>query len=620
MLFTDLAVHGKAQVNTADTDNNTADALLGVRRSALGQRWEARPFVPRQAEAIANQLGVTMTVGQLISGRGIAIEDADAFYNPSLKDSLPDPSSILDMDTGAARIIAAIKAGEEIAIYGDYDVDGATSAAVLYRYLTAVGARVRIYIPDRMREGYGPNANALLGLKKDSVSLVITVDCGILSYEPLQAAQNAGLDIIVVDHHKAEATLPAAVAVINPNRLDDTSGQGQLAAVGVSFLLAVAINRMLREAGYFTGDMKEPDLRTLLDIVALGTVADVVPLTGANRALVAQGLKVMAGRRNVGLTTLADVGRISEAPTAYHAGFILGPRVNAGGRVGESHLGAMLLTCDDPVEALKIAEKLDKYNDQRRAVEAEVLEAALGQLEARYGVEGTPDTITVAYGEGWHAGVIGIVASRLKDKYGLPALVLGSEGPGSAEAKGSARSITGVDLGAAVIEAVQKKLLIKGGGHAMAAGLSVAPDKIDALTQFLQDHLRSQVARARESKTLKIDAVVALSGASTYLIDQIEKVGPFGAGNPGPRFVIPELDLLKADRVGQNHLRCIFKSKAGKSIKAMAFRQADEPMGHLLRTGIGRRFHIAGKLKKDTWGTTPKAEIMLDDVSLVGAP
>jgi single-stranded-DNA-specific exonuclease len=607
-------------VSETDTEDNAADALLGVRRSALGQCWEARPYVVRHAEAIANRLGVSMTVGQLIAGRGISIDDADAFYNPSLKDSLPDPSSLLDMDKGAERIIAAINAGEDIAIFGDYDVDGATSAAVLFRYLTAVGAKVRIYIPDRMAEGYGPNAPALLGLKKAGVDLVITVDCGILSYEPLEAARDAGLDVIVVDHHKAESTLPAAVAVINPNRLDDTSGQGQLAAVGVSFLLAVAINRTLREAGHFTGDMREPDLRTLLDIVALGTVADVVPLVGANRALVAQGLKVMANRRNVGLTCLADVGRISEAPTAYHAGFILGPRVNAGGRVGKSHLGAQLLTCDDPIEARKIAEKLDGYNDDRRAIEAEVLTAATEQLETRYGMDGSPDTITVAYGEGWHAGVIGIVASRLKDKYGLPALVIGSEGAHAVEAKGSARSISGVDLGAAVIEAVHQGLLIKGGGHAMAAGLSVAPDKIEALTAFLREHLRAQVARARESKALKIDAIVALSGASTYLIDQIEQVGPFGAGNPGPRFAIPEVDLLKADVVGQNHLRCIFKSKDGKSIKAMAFRQADEPMGHLLRTGIGRRFHIAGKLKKDTWGHTPKAEIMLDDVSLIGAP
>jgi len=605
-------------VASVHTDIDAADPLLGVRRSALGQRWEERPFVPRVAEAIASRLGVSLTVGQLIASRGIGIDEADAFYNPSLKESLPDPSSILDMEKGAARIIRAIDEGEEIAIFGDYDVDGATSSAVLYRYLRAVGGKVRIYIPDRMVEGYGPNAPALLGLRDAGVDLVITVDCGILSFEPLRAAKEAGLDVIVVDHHKAEPQLPEAVAVINPNRLDDTSEQGQLAAVGVAFLLTVALNRMLREAGYFTAERSEPNLMALLDIVALGTVADVVPLTGANRALVTQGLKVMAQRRNVGLTSLADVGRIAEAPTAYHAGFILGPRVNAGGRVGEAHLGAQLLTSDDPVAARQIAEKLDRYNEERRAIEAEVLEAAISQMEALHGPEGSPDTITVAYGEGWHTGVIGIVASRLKDKYGLPALVIGSEGPGAAEAKGSARSISGVDLGAAVIEATQKGLLIKGGGHAMAAGLSVAPDKIEELTEFLREHLRGQVAKARESRALKIDAIVALSGATPALVDQIEQVGPFGAGNPGPRFVIPEVDLIKADRVGQNHLRCIFKSKDGKSIKAMAFRMADEPMGHLLQTGIGRRFHIAGKLKKDTWGGTPKAEILLDDVSLIG--
>lgn len=599
---------------------DTPEALLGVRRSALGQSWQMRPCIMRRAEAIANKLGVSPIVGQLIEGRDISLEDAEAFYAPSLKDSLPDPSTLMDMDKGAARIIRAIEQREEIAIFGDYDVDGATSSAVLYRYLSAVGARVRIYIPDRMKEGYGPNEQALLGLRKAGVDLVITVDCGILSYAPLKAAKAAGLDVIVVDHHKAEATLPEAAAVINPNRLDDTSGQGQLAAVGVCFLLAVAINRLLRGAGYFGEQRAEPDLRTLLDIVALGTVADVVPLVGANRALVTQGLKVMASRKNMGLTKLADVGRIAEAPTAYHLGFILGPRVNAGGRVGKSSLGAELLTCDDPIRAAAIADKLDKYNEDRRGIEAEVLTAATNQLEAKYGIEGAPDTITVAYGEGWHAGVIGIVASRLKDKYGLPALVIGSEGTHATEAKGSARSISGVDLGAAVIEATQQGLLIKGGGHAMAAGLSVEPGKIEALTGFLQNHLRTQVKAARQNKALKIDAVVALTGATPYLIDQIEKVGPFGAGNPGPRFCIAELDLIKTDRVGQNHLRCIFKSKDGKSIKAMAFRMADEPLGQLLQTNLGRRFHIAGKLKKDTWGNIPKAEIMLDDVSLMAPP
>ncbi|NVJ97631.1 MAG: single-stranded-DNA-specific exonuclease RecJ [Alphaproteobacteria bacterium] len=600
-----------------DAKSGAAEPFLGVRRSALGQAWMLRPHVPRIAEGISNRLGVPPIVGQLIAARGIGLDEAESFYTPSLKELLPDPSSILDMDKAVARIAKALQNGEKLAIFGDYDVDGATSSAVLYRFLTALGADVQIYIPDRMVEGYGPNVPALLGLRQAGVDLVITVDCGTLSFEPLKAAKDAGLDVIVVDHHKAETTLPEAVAVVNPNRLDDDSDLGQVAAVGVCFLLAVALNRALRDAGYFEGDRKEPNLISLLDIVALGTVCDVVPLTGVNRAYVAQGLKVMAQRRNVGITALSDVGRVSEAPTTYHAGFILGPRVNAGGRVGESYLGAQLLTTNDMMAARQIADKLDRYNEERRAIEAEVLEAAMAQVESATGVGGQPDAVVVAAGEGWHAGVIGIVASRLKDKYGLPTFVIGIE---NGEAKGSGRSISGVDMGAAVIEAVQQGLLLKGGGHAMAAGLTAAPDKLEELTAFFRNHMRASVERASENRALKIDGMIALSGVTADLIDQIDKVGPFGQGNPSPRFVVPELDLLKADLVGQNHLRCIFKSKDGKSIKAMAFRQWEEPLGELLRTGIGRRFHVAGKIKKDTWSGGGKVEMTLDDVALIGLP
>jgi len=602
---------------TETTENDPPEALLGVTNSALGQHWLQRPFIDRHAQAISDQLGVSLTVGQLISGRGVSVDDAAVFYQPSLRDLMPDPAGILDMTKGARRIIRAIDAGEKIAVFGDYDVDGATSSALLTRYFAALGVQIRVYIPDRMVEGYGPNAAAMDSLRREGVDLVITVDCGTLSFEPLKAAKDMGLDVIVVDHHKAEPTLPDVAALINPNRLDDDSGQGQLAAVGVAFMLTVEVNKLLREAGWFNDQRPEPDLRLLLDIVALGTVCDVVPLTGVNRALVTQGLKVMAQRRNVGITALADVGRVSEAPGTYHAGFILGPRVNAGGRVGEAWLGARLLATDNPTEARQIAEKLDVYNGERRAIEAEVLKEALEQVEAAVGVEGAPDTVVIACGEGWHAGVIGIVASRLKDKYRLPTLVIALE---NGEGKGSARSVSGVDLGAAIIEAQHKGLLIKGGGHAMAAGLTVAEDKVEALSAFLRDHMRSAVANASNSQALKIDTVIALSGATADLIDDIERVGPFGAGNPSPHFAIPEVDLLKADRVGENHLRCIFKSKDGSSIKAMAFRQADEPLGHLLQTGIGRRFHIAGKLKKDTWAGGGKVEITLDDVALIGAP
>jgi len=602
---------------TEIAENDLPEALLGVANSALGQRWLQRPFIARHAQAISDQLGVSITVGQLIAGRGVAVEDSAVFFKPSLRDLMPDPASILDMSAGARRIIQAIDTGEKIAVFGDYDVDGATSSALLTRYFAALGIQIRVYIPDRMIEGYGPNAAAMDSLRREGIDLVITVDCGTLSFEPLKAAKDMGLDVIVVDHHKAESTLPDVAALINPNRLDDESGQGQLAAVGVAFMLAVEVNKQLRDAGWFNANRAEPDLRLLLDIVALGTVCDVVPLTGVNRALVTQGLKVMAQRRNVGITALADVGRVSEAPGTYHAGFILGPRVNAGGRVGEAGLGARLLATDNAMEAQQIAEKLDQYNNDRRVIEAEVLKDALEQVETAVGIEGAPDTVVIACGEGWHAGVIGIVASRLKDKYRLPTLVIALE---NGEGKGSARSISGVDLGAAVIDAQHKGLLIKGGGHAMAAGLTVAADKVDELSVFLRYHMRSAVAKAATTQALKIDTVIALSGATADLIDDIERVGPFGAGNPSPHFAIPEVDLIKADRVGENHLRCIFKSKDGSSIKAMAFRQADEPMGMILQTGIGRRFHIAGKLKKDTWAGGGKVEITLDDVALIGAP
>ncbi len=591
-----------------------ADPVLGVRHSLLGQSWTLRPYSERIARAIADNLGVSPIIGQLINARGIGIDEAATFFTPSLKEMMPDPSVILDMDKGVERIVRALQQGEKIAVYGDYDVDGATSSAIFCRFFEAIGVPIHIYIPDRMAEGYGPNAPAMVGLRDRGIDLVVTVDCGTLSFEPLKAAKDAGLEVIVVDHHKAEPELPEAVAVINPNRLDDESDLGQLAAVGVTFLFLVAINRALRAAGYFGDTVKEPNLVSLLDIVALGTICDVVPLTGLNRAYVTQGLKVMAARRNIGLTALSDVGRVSEAPNTYHAGFILGPRVNAGGRVGESSLGAKLLTTHDTIEARAIADRLDTYNNERRAIEAEVLKEALEQAEARIGIDGVHDTLVFVAGEGWHAGVIGIVASRLKDKYGLPTFVIALE---NGEGKGSGRSISGVDMGAAVIEAVQAGLLMKGGGHSMAAGLSVAPDKLDELESFLKKHMAKNVEVASSSKSLKVDGIIAMSGATPALLDEIERVGPFGMGNPGPRFVVPEVVLVKADRVGENHLRCIFKSKDGISMKVMAFRQADESLGNSLRTGIGRKFNIAGKLKKDMWTGTPKVEMTLDDASLI---
>lgn len=598
----------------ANTANITADPVLGVRRSVMGQMWVERPHIPRIAEAIAERLDIPLVAARLMAGRGVSIDGADSFMDPQLRDLMPNPSDVKDMDRAAKRVVNAVKNGEHIAIFGDYDVDGATSSSILSRFFTALGTKVTTYIPDRIVEGYGPNANALLKLQNTGASLVITVDCGTLSYEPLQVASDAGLDVIVVDHHKAETKLPAAIAVVNPNRLDDTSeGLGQLAAVGVAFLLMVAVNRSLRADGYYTDSIKEPNLLQWLDLVALGTVCDVVPLTGLNRALVRQGLKVLARRQNVGLTALADVGRVNQAPTTYHLGFVMGPRVNAGGRVGEAAMGTKLLTANDLQEALALAEELDRYNSERKVIEAEVLQAALKQMDDKVTREGKVPAVCVAAGEGWHPGVIGIVASRLKDKYQRPAVVIGIN---DGEAKGSCRSITGVDIGAAIIEAQHTGIIEKGGGHAMAAGLSASGDQVAGLDAFLNGTLADAVAKAASNSVLKLDGLVAMSGATPDLMDALEAVGPFGAGNANPRFAISDVILVKVDRVGENHVRAIMKSKDGSSMKVMAFRQADEDLGQALFSGIGERFHIAGRLKSDDWTGQVKVEMTLEDLAL----
>ncbi|WP_374764575.1 single-stranded-DNA-specific exonuclease RecJ [Yunchengibacter salinarum] len=588
------------------------EPVLGVAHSLKGQGWRLRAFEPRIAEAVAQAHGLPQVAGQMLAARGVTPESAPAFLDPSLKQDMPDPSILMDMDSGAEALAHAVVNRRRIAIFGDYDVDGATSTAVLVRTLRALGVDPLVYIPDRMTEGYGPNAPAFDRLKADGAELVITVDCGILAFEPLAHAAAIGLNVIVVDHHKAETRLPEALAVINPNRLDDTSGLGQLAAVGVSFLLAVALLRRLRALGGVPGHSL-PDLRGVLDVVALGTVCDVVPLTGLNRTFVAQGLKVMARRENAGLAALGDVAGLSEAPDAYHLGFLLGPRLNAGGRVGRSDLGAQLLTTEDPATARRLAEELDRLNAERRALESETLAAAENGVERRIGPAGSPPPVVVAAGEGWHPGVIGIVASRLTDRYHRPSVVIALDSTG--EGKGSARSLPGVDMGAAVIEAVQRNLLIKGGGHAMAAGLTVAGDKIAEFEGFLNDFLGGNVAEASASRSLSVDGVIAAGGATPELVADIARVGPFGVGNPGPRFALPDMAVIKADRVGENHVRLIVKGRDGISLKAIAFREADSTLGNALLQGIGGRFHLAGKLKLDMWTGSPRVELILDDAA-----
>ncbi len=593
--------------------DKAADPLLGVRCSVLEQMWTQRPVIARIAEAIAEQNDIPLVAARVMASRGVSIEQAALYLNPTIRDLMPDPSVLIDMDTAINRIVKAAQTGEKIAIFGDYDVDGATSTSLLVNYFKYNKINVVYYIPDRLREGYGPNSDALLQLQKQGVSLVITVDCGTLSYEPLGIAADAGLDVIVIDHHKAETRLPKAVAVVNPNRLDDESeGLGQLAAVGVSFMLAVGVNRALRAAGWYNEAIREPDLRQWLDLVALGTICDVVPLTGLNRAFVSSGLQVMARRGSVGLAALSDIGRLTKAPDVYALGFVLGPRVNAGGRVGESNLGTELLTTGDREKALMIAEQLDQYNIDRKDIESLVQAEATAMLEARYSGAIGPDTLIFVAGEGWHPGVIGIVASRLKDKYNLPTIVIGIN---DGEAKGSGRSISGVDLGAAIIEAKHNGLLVNGGGHAMAAGLTASTDTLEALESFLKGHLAGSVVEATKNKQFMLDGLVSIGGANVALLEALELIGPFGAGNANPRFAIADVTIVKVDRVGADHVRAIIKGRDGSSMKLMSFRQADEPLGQMLLKGLGQRFHVAGRLKIDDWSGVAKVEMTLEDIA-----
>ncbi len=586
------------------------DCFLGVARSLTGRRWLARLTDERAAMALAQRLQVPEIVGRVLSARGVGVDEADTFLNPVLKNLLPDPSELRGMEEGTGRLARAVTEGERIAVFGDYDVDGATSAALLARFFAAVGGRCETYIPDRLREGYGPNEAALLRLRENGVSVVVTVDCGTGAHGPLEAAAAAGLDVIVVDHHQAEALLPRAVAVINPNRLDETSPHRQLAAVGVAFLLVVGLNRVLRRAGWY-GTRPEPDLMQWLDLVALGTVCDVVPLTGVNRALVAQGLKVMARRKNPGLRALADVAGITEAPGTYHAGFILGPRINAGGRVGKSDLGVRLLTTEDAAEAAAIARRLDDLNRERREIEAAVFDHALAVAEeAEGGAAGTP--LIFAAGEGWHPGVIGIVASRLKERFNRPACVVSVDGElGS----GSGRSVAGVDLGAAVIAARQAGLLVKGGGHAMAAGFTVERRRIDELVRFLTARVVDAVGEQAAVSSLRLDGALTVTAASMDLVSTLARVGPFGSGNPEPRFAIAAARLAYVDVVGGNHLKCTLAGADGGRLNAIAFRALDTDLGPALLNHDGAPFHVAGRLRVNTWRGHSAVEFLIDDAA-----
>ena len=550
-------------------------------------------------------------VRQILLARGVAAEDLPRHLTPTLREFLPDPSEFRDMDVAADRLAQAVLGQERITIYGDYDVDGATSSALLIRLLRDLGVEAEYYIPDRLLEGYGPSGEALVKLAEAGSSLIVTVDCGAMAHEALAMASEAGVDVIVVDHHKCSPDLPLAAALVNPNRLDENdlaASHGHLAAVGVAFLLAIALVRTLRKQGYFAA-RKEPDLMALLDVVALGTVADVAALHGLNRAFVAQGLKIMARRDNIGMAALIDASRLKRAPACSDLGFALGPRINAGGRVGESTLGVRLLTTQDSEEARQIAAQLSSLNEDRRTIEAEVQQQAEDQLASQHN-----RAVHVVFARGWHPGVIGIVAGRIKEKTGKPSLVIALDENG--EGKGSGRSIPGVDLGAAIIRAREEGLLVKGGGHAMAAGLTVAEDRLEAFSDWIDAHLEGPVSRAGENREMLLDLAVAPGGLTPELVEALEAGGPYGVGWPGPRVAVGPVRLVKCDIVGTDHVRLIASGDDGRSFKGIAFRAAESDMGQtLLHASKGRRLWLAGRVKIDDWGNRPQAELHLEDAA-----
>ena len=584
-------------------------AALGVMQSFAGQHWRMRSGDFRLTAALAQRTGFPELACRLLASRGIEPDDVDTFLNPTLRTGRPDPSTMTEMDLAASRIAAAIAAGEQIAVFADYDVDGATSAALAMRYLAAVGHPAPIlHVPDRTRDGYGLNGGALAALQAAGATLVIAVDCGTTAFEALEAAREIGLEVVVLDHHTVEARLPPAVAIVNPNRADDTSGLGQLAACGVTFLTLVAVNRVLRSAGRF-GNRSEPDLIDLLDLVAFGTICDVVPLTGVNRVLVSQGLKVLGRQRNAGLKALAATARISASISATDAAFLLGPRVNAGGRIGRADVGARLLATEDPVEAADLAALLDGHNEDRKAIEADVQRQAVAAVEAHGADGGGHDPVILVADEEWHPGVVGIVAGRLRERFHRPACVVAVA---DGEGKGSGRSVPGFDLGQAILAARRAGLLLKGGGHPMAAGFTVAADRLDELRAFLREWAEGAMA-SLPPPVLELDGALALGGATPDLVRLVGRLGPFGAGNAEPVFALHGVQAINPRLVGRNHVSCLLTGPEGGRLKAIAFRAADTPLGQALLASGRAPLHLAGTLSLDSWGGRERVQLIIAD-------
>lgn len=586
--------------------------FLDVRRSACGLAWTHR-LTERQdmaALAIAQSHGVPEIVARVLAGRGVTALDAGRFLDPTIRDLLPDPSSLTDMDKAAGRLAEAVTRGEKVAIFGDYDVDGAASSALLKRFLAHFDVPSEIYIPDRIFEGYGPNADAMRELVSRGARLIVTVDCGTNSAAAIDAAREAGADVVVLDHHQVAGPLPAsAAAVVNPNREDDLSGQGHLCAAGVVFLALVRTAALLR------ADMpgcQPPDLLGLLDLVALATVCDVVPLIGVNRAFVVKGLQVMRQQRHCGLVELARVARIGEPLNTFHLSFMIGPRINAGGRIGDAALGSRLLATDDPVEARPIAEMLDRLNQERQTMEQEMLAQARSEVDAELAGGNGPAIVLTASTE-WHPGVVGLIASRLKDYARRPAFAIAFNQNGIGT--GSGRSVAGFDLGRLVRAAAEAGLIVKGGGHAMAAGITVERAKLGALRAFFEERAAAEIFRLQEQESLLVDAALAAEGATLDLLDVLEKAGPFGTGHAAPLFALPRHRLLDVRLAGTNHLRADLASESGGRIQAMAFRSMDTPLGDFLLRSRGSMVHVAGSLSANYWNGSRRMQFRVVDAA-----
>jgi single-stranded-DNA-specific exonuclease len=604
-----LSVTAALSYKTLDPESSSA--FLGVERSVRGLRWVERldPSRAATALAVAQAHGLPELIGRLLAARGADASTIPHFLDPSLRHLLPDPASLQDMERAAERFARAVSAGEPIAVFGDYDVDGAASVALIQRFLRAHGQSAATYIPDRLSEGYGPTPASLAGLAEEGASLIITVDCGTAASAAVEAANRCGAEVIVVDHHQADEELPPAFAVLNPNRQDDLSGQGHLAAAGVVFLFLVATARALRRNGFYRAGA-EPDLLGLLDLVALATVCDVVPLKGVNRALVAKGLKVLRLRHNAGLRALADSARIDSAPNCYTLGFILGPRINAGGRVGASGLGAKLLACDDESEARLIAAKLEALNAERKAIEERMLAEAFALAE-RALEAGRPFVWLGA--EGWHKGLLGLVAGRIAERFHLPSFVTTWEPDGLG--MGSARSIASVDLGRVVRDAVHHGLLVTGGGHAMAAGFKLDRRREDDLLAFLDEHLAMHVAAATASRPLPIDGALSSAAANVELMHLLDRAGPYGAGHAEPRFAFPAHRVSRVRIINDEHVRFTLSAANGARLEAAAFRVGDTPLARLLREAEGTKLHVAGHLRRDTWNGRDGVELIVEDAA-----